>query len=48
MTRCLTTPDFLDFISRLSVDLTTTTEGIIVHALAGDVHWIWTGTMWCW
>jgi hypothetical protein len=48
MTRCLDTPDFLDFLSRLSVDMTITSESIIVHAIAGDMTWWWTGTMWCW
>ena len=48
MNRCLSTPDFLEFLSRLLVDITATPDGIIIHALAGDVLWRWTGSMWCW
>ena len=48
MSRCLTTTDFLDFLSRLTVDLTATAEGIIVHAIAGDVLWRWSDGIWCW
>jgi len=48
MNRCLDTPDFLDFLSRLLVEISATAEGIIVHALAGDVLWRWDGAMWCW
>lgn len=48
MNRCLSTPDFLDFLSRLLVDITATPDGIIIHALAGDVLWRWTDGMWCW
>jgi hypothetical protein len=37
MTRCLTTPDLLDFLSRLDVTITPVKEGIIVHAITGQV-----------
>lgn len=48
MNRCLSTPDFLEFLSRLLVDITATPDGIIIHALASDVLWRWTDGIWCW
>lgn len=48
MTRCLTTPDFLDFLSRLDVTITPVKEGIIVHAITGQVLWRWMDGIWCW
>jgi hypothetical protein len=49
MTNCLTTPELLDFLSRLSTDTTITQAGIIVHAIAGDVIWSWVdaASVWC-
>ena len=48
MNQCLTTPDFLTFLSLINVTITPTIEGIIVHATMGDVLWRWTGEIWCW
>lgn len=48
MTRCLDTSDLLDFLSRIQVDVTILADGILVHAVAGDVLWRWTGAIWCW
>jgi hypothetical protein len=48
MTKCFETSEMLSFLSSIDVAVTILADGILVHALTGDVLWFWTGTMWCW